>query len=130
MNLMSRRKQDKLRDQRLNSGPSTKLVSKGGRSKSRKSHSRKRSSSNGGLYTGNGQSQKPRNPYSRKQIAIMALILIAFICGILMGAAYIFGDVEEQVTTYEINETEVNNTTIKNNTHIRNRTNMQENSSN
>ena len=55
----------------------------------------------------------------------MALILIAFICGILMGAAYIFGNV-----TYEINETEVNNTTIKNNTHIRNRTNMQENSSN
>ena len=79
----------------------------------------------------------------------MAIILIAFICGILMGAAYIFGDFEEQVTnpepqyqnvtkninenenvTYEINETEVNNTTIKNNTHIRNRTNMQENSSN
>ena len=82
----------------------------------------------------------------------MAIILIAFICGILMGAAYIFGDFEEQVTnpepqyqnvtknisqyhenenvTYEINETEVNNTTIKNNTHIRNRTKLQENSSN
>ena len=82
----------------------------------------------------------------------MAFILIAFICGILMGSAYLFGDVDEKVTnpepqyqnvtknisqyhehenvTYEINETEVNNTTIKNNTHIRNRTNMQENSSN
>ena len=31
----------------------------------------------------------------------MAIILIAFICGILMGAAYIFGDFEEQVTNPE-----------------------------
>ena len=81
----------------------------------------------------------------------MAIILIAFICGILMGSAYMFGDVDEQVNpepeyqnvtknisqyhevenvTYDINETEVNNTTINNNTHIPNRTKMMENSSN
>ena len=81
----------------------------------------------------------------------MAIILIGFICGILMGSAYMFGDVDEQVNpepeyqnvtknisqyhevenvTYDINETEVNNTTINNNTHIPNRTKMMENSSN
>ena len=68
-----------------------------------------------------------------------------------MGSAYMFGDVDEQVNpepeyqnvtknisqyhevenvTYDINETEVNNTTINNNTHIPNRTKMMENSSN
>ena len=84
---MARRSGEKSRNERLNSGPSTKLVSRGGRGNQNKKSGFNRSSGSRNKYGSGSNLKAPRN---RRQMIIMAIVLIAFIFGILIGLSFIF----------------------------------------
>ena len=85
------------RGNRYSNGLRGSRYSKNSRGNRHSNHSRGLSYPNNSRSSGNSLSsiwsknQGPRKPRSRKQIIVMAIILIAFICGLALGISMILG---------------------------------------